>query len=185
MDSWNILDKFIGKLRYLHVNKYVKANSCIVDVGCGREAAFLMDHKDKIRKGIGLDYRITDCIDDNITLVNNQGMCQWPIDAESVNTVFLNAVLEHLENPLEILQESKRILVPGGMIVLTTPTRIAKPVLEFMAYKLHIINEEEIREHKHYYNKKDIYKLAEILRVSVYKYGFFELGFNSIIILKK
>jgi hypothetical protein len=58
-----------------------------------------------------------------------------------------------------------------------------------MAYKLHIINEMEIKEHKHYYSYQDIKKLVDTLNkhysVKLCKYKKFELGINSIIIIKK
>ena len=46
---------------------------------------------------------------------------------------------------------------------MTTPTRIAKPVLEFLSYRLHLINEDEIREHKHYFNKADIQEIIAVI----------------------
>lgn len=74
MKNWNILDRFIAQIRYGQVNKYVVADQIIVDVGCGREGTFLMSHKNKIKKGIGFDFRINDRIDKNISLINNKKM---------------------------------------------------------------------------------------------------------------
>lgn len=73
MKNWNILDKLIAKIRYGQVNKYVIKGHTIVDIGCGREAEFLMSHKDKINKGIGFDFRIEDKDEENICLKNNKG----------------------------------------------------------------------------------------------------------------
>ena len=73
MKNWNILDKLIAKLRYSQVNKYVIKGNTIVDIGCGREAEFLMSHKDKINKGIGFDFRIENKYEGNICLKNNRG----------------------------------------------------------------------------------------------------------------
>ena len=186
MKNWNILDKLIAKLRYGQVNKYVVAGQTIVDIGCGREAEFLMSHKEKIGKGLGFDFRIEDREEENICLKNNKGGgSTLPLPDNSVDTVFLNAVLEHLTNPYAVLKECKRILKENGRVVMTTPTRAAKPVLEFMAFKLHIINEDEILEHQHYYNKKDVIKLASDLGFKLEKYSFFELFMNSLIVYRK
>ena len=68
---------------------------------------------------------------------------------------------------------------------MTTPTRAAKPVLEIMAFKLHIINEDEILEHQHYYNKADVVKLASEIGFKVEKYKFFEFFMNSLIVYSK
>ena len=186
MKNWNILDKLIAKLRYGQVNKYVIKDQTIVDIGCGREAEFLMSHKDKISKGIGFDFRIENKEEGNICLKNNKGRdSTLPLPDNSVDTVFLNAVLEHLTNPYSVLKECRRILKKNGKVVMTTPTRAAKPVLEFMAFKLHIINEDEILEHQHYYNKADVVKLASKLGFKVERYKFFELFMNSLIVYSK
>ncbi len=76
---------------------------------------------------------------------------------------------------------------------MTTPTRVSKPILEFLSYRLHLIDEEEIREHKHYYNRADIRELVESVNkrlplsghIVLEKYTFFEFGLNSLIIILK
>ena len=188
-NKWNILDKIIAKFRYNVVDKYVLDDTSIVDIGCGQEGKFLLRHKNKIKKGYGFDFKIKDHKIDNISFINNSKFNKLPLDKESIDSVFLNAVLEHLTKPEELLLESLRILKKGGNIIMTTPTPMSKPVLEFLAYKLHIINEAEIREHVHYYSKKDIIDLVEKLnknyKVELEKYKKFEIGFNSVMVIKK
>lgn len=184
--EWNRLDKFIGKLRYAQVQKYITEGISIVDVGCGRTAEFLMKNSHAIKDGIGLDFRIQNEMKaPNIKLINNKELKAFPIEEKTIDCVFLNAVLEHLEDPVTVLTECKRVLKIGGRIIMTTPTRAAKPILEFMAFKLHVINEDEILEHKHYYSKMEIVLLANKLGVTLEKYGYFEMGMNSIIVLQK
>ena len=187
--DWNALDKLIARFRYVQVNKYITKGSVIVDIGCGREGEFLLHNKDIISKGFGFDYRIKDHAIDNINLINNKKLKKLPLDDNSVDTVFLNAVLEHLETPEKVLTDALRVLKKNGKIVMTTPTPISKPILEFMAFKIHIINEDEILDHKHYYNQKDIKNLVKELnktyKVKLLKYKKFELGVNSLIVLEK
>lgn len=186
MKNWNILDRLIANIRYGQVNKFVKEGQVIADIGCGREAAFLMSHRKTISKGFGFDFRIDNKNIENICLINNKGGgSKLPLPDNSVDTVFLNAVLEHLTAPYEVLEECKRVLKENGRVVMTTPTRAAKPVLEFMAFKLHIINEDEILEHQHYYNRSDVLELAAKLGLRLEKYKFFELFMNSLIVYRK
>jgi len=48
------------------------------------------------------------------------------------NFVIMLAVLEHLGHPIEIVKEIERILNPGGKLILTIPSKIAKPVLNYL-----------------------------------------------------
>lgn len=187
--DWNTLDKIIAKLRYAQVDKYVIKNGRIVDIGCGQEGKFLLRHKNEISQGYGLDYKIKNHSFDNIQFINSHISNNIPIQKSSIDIVFMNAVLEHLAHPEDILNTAFSLLKKGGKLVMTTPTPLAKPILEFMAYKLRIINEAEIREHVHYYSKKDIESLIAQLRknylIKLDKYKTFEFGLNSLIVIKK
>ena len=187
--SWNALDRIIAQFRYHQVDKYISNGSDVVDIGCGQEGAFLMRHKDTIANGWGFDFEIEDHKQDNITFINNSKLDKIPLKDNSIDIVCMNAILEHLDNPEEILSDALRLLKNNGKLVMTTPTPISKPLLEFMAYKLHIINEVEIMEHKHYYSKRDIEELIKRLNlkysVRLYEYKTFEMRFNSLIVIEK
>ncbi len=49
-----------------------------------------------------------------------------PLSDNSVDIVFATEIIEHLSNPIPIIEEAFRILKPGGIAVVTTPniTRI-------------------------------------------------------------
>lgn len=177
--EWNRLDKIIANIRYRKIDRYVPEFGVLCDIGCGRNADFLKRHAKKIKKGYGFDFRIQDSIIDNIEIYNNKGMNHFPIADNICDTVFMIALLEHLDDPLTMLEEIHRILNDNGTLVLTTPTRLAKPILEFMAFKLHIINEEEILEHKHYYSKIEILDLFKQTGFSDVYYKKFCFGVNS------
>lgn len=180
-----MLDKFIAYIRYRKIDKYIPQGGIVCDIGCGRNAEFLRRHSSEIELGYGFDFRISDSSLGNIRLFNNNGMKQFPIEKDSCDAVFMIAVLEHLDNPIEILDNMHKILVPGGQAILTTPTRLAKPILEFMAFKLHIINEEEILEHKHYYCKEEIFDLLKNVGFTDCYYRKFCFGVNSLIVARK
>ncbi len=181
--NWNVLDKFIAWVRYRRIDKYVakyiSKNDVVVDVGCGRNAEFLNRYKTRIKKGYGFDFRQHDHIEDNLVIFNNRNMKGLdPLENNSCDFVFLIAVLEHLCSPEFIFKEAHRVLKRQGIFILTTPSRLAKPLLEFMAFKIHIINEDEIKEHKHYYSKAELKDLYERFGFGDFHHEFFECGLN-------
>ncbi|SFO93719.1 class I SAM-dependent methyltransferase [Hydrogenimonas thermophila] len=49
-----------------------------------------------------------------------------PVEDESFDIVLLAEVLEHIENPIEVLKECKRVLKENGKIVITMPFLYSK-----------------------------------------------------------
>ena len=75
-----------------------------------------------------------------------------PFKDNIFDIVTMLAVLGHLEYPFFIIKEIGRILKPRGKLILTIPSKNAKPVLELLAFELKIIDKNEITDHKKYYN---------------------------------
>ena len=101
-----------------------------------------------------------------------------PLPDGSVDVVSCLAVIEHVEHPDLLAAEAHRILKPGGVLVVTTPSSQAKPILELLSVRLRLIDPAEILDHKRYYR-------PDTLRAELTRAGFvdidvtrFELGLN-------
>jgi hypothetical protein len=79
------------------------------------------------------------------------------------------------------------MLAPGGHLVMNFPSPRARRVLEFLAFKLHVISEREIRDHKRYWDKgsfEDFIRRSEApLKIIVHRT--FQLGMNNWVLLRK
>lgn len=182
----SFLDKFFRWLRFKAVVKYIPEDSIVCDLGCGADFYFLKKISGSIKKGIGLDKDVKDYRDSKFELKKIQMFNNIPFKEKIFDVVTMIAALEHLKQPQEVLNESFRILKKGGRIVLTTPTPLAKPILEILA-KLWLINKNEIQEHKNYFWPKDIKNLllkAGFKEENIKNY-FFEFRFNCLIIAEK
>ena len=118
----------------------------------------------------------------NYTLINYD---HSSMENKNFDTIVALAVIEHINisDVYKIFKQFKEKLRVDGKIFLTTPTRISKPVLEFMAL-IGILDKENIAEHKHYWNKKEIYDLADKTGFIIEKYERFQIGFNQFAVLK-
>ena len=182
-----ILEPILRNIRISQVLPEIKKyeNCNVLDIGCGWEAKFLISIEKFIASGIGIDFKAPDMNNDKITTLEVKLQRKLPFENESFDVVTMLAVLEHLDYPCEIIQEIERVLRPNGKLIITVPSIYSKPVLEFLSYKLKIVNEEEIRDHKKYYNKSSLRKLFLETGLEIESHKYFQLCMNNFCIARK
>ena len=148
----SLLDKVIQKLRYHQVKKHINKSSSLLDLGCGYDAEFL-NSIDNIKQKTGIDLSVNKNIKNSKTILK-KSMVDKKIDIKSNSFDFITALalIEHVKNQNIMLAEAHRLLRKGGSLIITTPSKKSKPLLEFLAYKLKVISITEIRDHKRYYD---------------------------------
>lgn len=168
MKSEKVVERFLQNQRFGRIKDFVKGD--ILDFGGNKGE--VKEYLDKYGPPI----------------INRYVYCNYDyskIEGDFDITLML-AVLEHLpEKDMEKIFEflvSK--LKNNGRMIIITPTKIAKPVLEFLAF-LRILDKENIKEHKKYWNFKDLKELADRYNLKIEKYYKFQLGFNQMIIFRK
>lgn len=179
-----LLEPFLRWLRVRRILPYVreKRDCILLDIGCGPRFAFLRAVSPFVKRAIGIDAEAAELEYGNIRVLRFHLERELPFEDSSFDMVTMLAVLEHLDYPLEILKEVKRVMVPKAFLLITTPTPRAKPILEFLSYKLHMISEKEIRDHKRYYDRNTIKDLLETSGLKVRKNIHFQMGFNNFVL---
>lgn len=181
-----LLEPFLRKMRIRRIKRYIPGNCVLCDVGCGFSAKFLHDIAPFIRKGIGIDKKVDNLKSDKIELVRANIEKELPVPSSYTDCVILLAVLEHLEYPTPVLIECHRILKPGGVLILTTPTPFSKPILEFLSFKLNIVSPVEISDHKNYFNSAQLIRiLKEECEFRSVTAKTFQFGLNNFVVATK
>jgi 2-polyprenyl-3-methyl-5-hydroxy-6-metoxy-1,4-benzoquinol methylase len=161
-----------------------KAN--VLDVGCGYRGELLRTLSSRIVSGCGIDISVDDSVSaGNIRLVGGDLSEGLPFSDATFDVAVSLANIEHLENPESVVREISRVLKSGGTLLLTTPTKKAKPVLEFLAYTLHVISEREIRDHKRYFSGDELVRMCRGCGFSECSYRTFQCGMNGFLVAKK
>ena len=184
----SILDSLFAYLRYKKIKKFINKDSILIDIGCGYDAYFLKKTARRVKECIGIDYSINNNIDNT---GKNLKLIKWDLESKtfpelpSADIVTCLAVLEHLNNPENLVRNMYKILKNSGILLLTVPSWRAKPVLEFLAFKLKVIVPESVKDHKRYFNKDEIVSMCKESGFSEVKHSYFQFGMNNSVLAKK
>jgi len=77
----------------------------ILDVGCGTN---------KIKDAIGLDSVQLDGVD----IVHDLNSYPWPFKDEEFDIIYMNDIIEHLDDTIKVMEELYRILKKGGKVII-------------------------------------------------------------------
>lgn len=130
------------------------------DLGCGYEAALLSSLSSRIQSGVGIDVKISEAIRQSpkLTFVESSIEDALPnLKTGAFDVIFLLSVLEHLNDPLSVLTECRRLMRPKAVLMINVPTWLGKQLLEFSAFQLGLRGALEIEDHKRYYDVRDLW----------------------------
>lgn len=124
--SWQrSIGEFGGIANFFKFKTYIRPTDTVLDFGCG--GGYLLDNIKTSGKKIGVE----------INNIARQVAAQKGIECHadfsdipdsSVDVIISNHALEHVENPLEILKEFKRVIKSSGYIVVVVPHEMGKDV---------------------------------------------------------
>ncbi|MFM7425521.1 MAG: class I SAM-dependent methyltransferase [Elainella sp.] len=175
-----LLEPLLRWLRFRQVMPQIPAGAQLLDVGCGHSATFLKAAANRIKSGIGVDFKVQPMQFQNIQTIQLKLADVLPFADASFDVVTMLAVLEHIEQEKPMLQEVRRVLKPDGRLILTVPSIWAQPLLELLAYRLKIVDEREIRDHKRYYNRARLETvLVQTTGFRGFRHRYFQFGLNN------
>lgn len=179
-----LLEPFLARIRASKadalIGKHLREGR-VLDIGCGTfpyflthtyfEQKFAIDQLSNNQHTSGIEWYQLDL---NAALA-------LPFENGFFSSVSMLAVVEHL-NPasLETLfSEVYRILIPGGILVITTPAAWSNSLLNWMA-SVNLVSEEEIKEHVFLYTLPLLgwYFGKSGFDMNKLRFGYFELFLN-------
>ena len=146
------LDRVLGRFRQTRAGQTVTA----LDLGCGDGAhmRWLSQYTDRL---FGSDYNLVRL--ERAALRRHGGtvfmadVTDYPVADNSFDLIFFNHVLEHIPQDAKALAEVRRILKPGGLLVLGVPNEGA--AFWQLAYKLEP-NVRRLTDHVNFYTDRTL-----------------------------
>lgn len=108
----------------MEINSIIK-NGKLLEIGCG-DGHFLQMARDNYNYevfGVELDSETSQYarIKRGLINVKTEAFENIKFPENFFDVVYMNDVLEHLQNPFQIIEECQKILKPGGLIVINVP----------------------------------------------------------------
>ncbi len=180
-----LLEGFLARQRSRQANRLIPDSARsgrVLDIGFGAYPLFL--HSTRFAQRFGLDRSIPATgVDPGLHLVAHDVALdrRLPYEDEFFDAVTMLAVFEHLDRHvlLDLVREIKRVMVPGGSFVMTTPARWTSGILKLMS-RVTLVSRDEVDEHEAQYSRQEI---VDVLAQGGFDRehidtGTFELGMN-------
>jgi SAM-dependent methyltransferase len=138
------------------------AGKRVGDFGCGYNATFVRSVLPQLEQAVLVDVALADDLKRSPKIVAIEGTLPRALNqvpSESLDIVLCISVLEHLWTPLAVLEESRRIVRPGGFCFFNVPSWRGRGWLEYSAFRLGLSPKTEMDDHKAYYDVKDLWPL--------------------------
>jgi SAM-dependent methyltransferase len=179
-----LLEPWLARLRARLANRLIPhelRSGRILDIGCGSYPYFLA-HTEFSEKFAVEQFDLQEVPADIVLhTLDLNAHPSLPFQSGFFSAVTLLAVIEHLDpdSLVTLLRETYRVLIPEGVLLLTTPAAWAFRLLDLMA-SLNLVSREEIDEHCFAYTPPLLgwYFGAAGFSMRRLRFGAFELGLN-------
>jgi SAM-dependent methyltransferase len=148
--------------RALHRHVPSFASKRLGDFGCGYDARFVRTVLDQVSHAVLVDFAVAPDLKSDARVTAIEGTLPEAVAGladDSLDVVLCISVLEHLWEPLPLLQEMRRVAAPGGICLINVPSWRGKWFLELSAFRLGSSPLEEMDDHKSYYDPRDLWPL--------------------------
>jgi SAM-dependent methyltransferase len=158
------VDRFGVWLSARQIRRWVPrfAGKRVADVGCGYHASFMRTVLDEVSEAVLLDVALAPDLRKHPNVTAHEGPLSQTlptVPAHSLDVVLAVSVLEHVWEPLALLEGIRRVLAPGGQCLINVPSWKGKRYLERAAFQWGVSPASEMDDHKMYYDEKDLWPL--------------------------
>jgi 2-polyprenyl-3-methyl-5-hydroxy-6-metoxy-1,4-benzoquinol methylase len=132
------------------------------DIGCGFDGQLGRALFPAASELILVDIHVDPAIADGHRIKIKEGYLPAVLDTlpdASLDAIICNNVIEHLDDPDATLNQLRRLIAPGGVVIVNVPSWRGKFFLELAAFRFNMAPAEEMDDHRIYYDPRDLWPL--------------------------
>jgi SAM-dependent methyltransferase len=105
------------------IRSHLRPDLAVLDAGAGRGLRFAYDYRHQVARLAGADVDASVLHNPNLTDAVVADLSNLPYADHEFDLVFSKFVFEHLDRPVAVLRELRRVLKPGSHLLIHTPNR--------------------------------------------------------------
>jgi len=105
------------------IRRYLTPGAVVLDAGAGRGVMYPNTYREQVARMAGADVDPAVMDNTNLTDAVVSDLGHLPYEDATFDVAFSKYVFEHLDRPLDVLRELRRVLKPGGHLLIHTPNR--------------------------------------------------------------
>ncbi|MDQ5980199.1 MAG: Class SAM-dependent methyltransferase [Verrucomicrobiota bacterium] len=177
-----LIDRWLQSWRERKVRAWLRPGARVLDVGC-HQGEFLERLGSSIRESIGLDplARPREAAAFTLQAVPFAEPLDFP--AGRFDAITLLATLEHIRDKAPLAREARRLLSPGGRLIMTVPSPRVDDIVHTLV-RLGLADGMSLEEH-HGFKPEDTGPIFTAAGLALEHHSSFQLGLNHLFVFRR
>jgi len=177
-----LVDRWLQSWREGKVRTWLKPGARVLDIGC-HQGEFLEKLGAAIGSSAGLDPLATPHETPRYRIVAKPFAEPVDFPAQSFDAIILLATLEHIREKTPLAREARRLLAPGGRLIMTVPSPRVDDIVHTLV-RLGLADGMSLEEH-HGFKPGDTRAIFEAAGLQLEAHETFQLGLNHLFVFRQ
>ncbi len=177
-----LIDRWLQSWRERKVRAWLTPGARVLDIGC-HQGEFLEKLGAVIGSSAGLDPLATTRETPRYRIVAQPFVEPVDFPAGSFDAIILLATLEHIREKAPLAREARRLLAPGGRLIMTVPSPRVDDIVHTLV-RLGLADGMSLEEH-HGFKPEDTRDIFEAAGLQLEAHETFQLGLNHLFVFRR
>jgi SAM-dependent methyltransferase len=176
------VDRLGQRWRARKAQKWVPDGARVLDIGCF-QGEFLRGLGGRIGPSVGIDPLAVPAEGGPVRLLAEPFREPLPFEDASFDAVVMLATLEHIQDKEPLARECRRLLVPGGRVIITVPQPVVDKIVAGLVF-FRLADGMSLDEH-HGYDPAETEAMFTRHSFALEHHSRFQLGCNNLFVFHR